>query len=177
MNSGFIQGENIILRAISAEDATAEYLSWINDPETTRGLVAGNFPSNLDALRKYIETVSQSPDAVMLAICEKYSGHHIGNVKIDRFDWISGTCELGILVGSPDYRGKGIGTEVCRLVTEYAFSRLNLRKVMLAVYANNPGAIRAYEKAGFQEEGRLKAHIFADGAFTDKIFMSIFRKH
>lgn len=174
--SGFIQGETIYLRAISADDATAEYLAWINDPETTRGLVAGNFPTNLAALRKYIESVSQSPDAVMLAICDKVNDRHIGNVKIDRFDWISGTCELGILIGSKDHRGKGIGTEVCRLVTDYAFGKLNLRKVLLAVYANNPGAIRAYEKAGFEEEGRLKNHVFADGAFTDKIFMSIFRK-
>ncbi|MFN9799027.1 MAG: GNAT family N-acetyltransferase, partial [Bacteroidota bacterium] len=64
---------------------------------------------------------------------------------------------------------------VCSLVVSYAFERLNLRKILLAVYASNPGAIRAYEKAGFAEEARLREHVYSAGSYTDKIYMSVFR--
>ncbi|MFN8775993.1 MAG: GNAT family N-acetyltransferase [Flavobacteriales bacterium] len=175
MSAVFIQGNQVYLRALSQDDATPAYLSWINDPETTRGLVTGHFPSNLQSLKDYINSVTGNRDKVMLAICDLNTGQHIGNIKLDQFDWISGTCELGILIGSVEHRGKGIGAEVCSLVVSYAFERLNLRKILLAVYASNPGAIRAYEKAGFAEEARLREHVYSAGSYTDKIYMSVFR--
>lgn len=174
--NAFLEGDQIYLRALEVSDATEAYLSWLNDPETTRGLMSGAYPSNLEDLRRYVETVTTSKDAVMFAVCDKSSDEHIGNIKIDRFDWSSRTCELGILLGSKDHRGKGIGTEVCRLVLQYAFERLNIRKVLLAVYANNPAAIRTYEKLGFVMEGTLRQHVWVEGSYVDKHFMGIFKE-
>ncbi len=170
----FIRTNSFYLRSISADDASNAYLSWLNDPETTLGLASGTFPSNIQDLRKYLSSVTESKDAVMLAICMNDSEEHIGNVKLDRFDWISRTAELGILIGSREHRGIGIGTETCKAIAEYAFKTLNLRKILLAVYANNPAAIRSYEKAGFTTEAVLKAHVFAGGEYVDKCYMSIF---
>jgi len=172
--TAFLKGEQIFLRAASVDDASENYLSWINDPETTRGLVAGLFPSTLQDLRQYLQQIESSKDSVMFAICDNNTNQHIGNVKLDRFDWVSGTCELGILIGEQTFWGKGIATEVCRLVLDYAFDRLNLRKVLLAVYANNPGAIAVYKKIGFQLEGTLRKHVFQEGEHVDKHFMGIF---
>ncbi len=170
----FIEGAQIYLRAITAEDATDEYLSWINDPETTRGLATGAFPSTIEDLKKYIAEVSNGRKAIMLAICDTHNNTHIGNIKLDQFDWINRTCELGLLLGNKTYWGKGIGTEVCRLTLHHAFTKLNLRKVVLAVYANNPGAIKLYERIGFKHEGCLRKQIFCDGEYIDKYYMGIF---
>ncbi|MFT6182587.1 MAG: hypothetical protein ACJAYM_000089, partial [Flavobacteriales bacterium] len=35
--NAFLSGEKVYLRAISDDDATNEYLGWINDTETTKG--------------------------------------------------------------------------------------------------------------------------------------------
>ena len=174
--SAYLKAEQVYLRAIEVEDASEAYLSWLNDPETTRGLMSGAYPSNLEDLRNYLKSVTTSKDAVMFAICDHENDEHIGNIKIDRFDWVARTCELGILVGSASHRGRGIGTEVCRTVLNYAFGQLNMRKVLLAVYANNPGAIRSYEKVGFQLEGTLRKHVFSEGEYVDKHFMGIFKE-
>lgn len=172
----FLSGEKVFLRALSLEDATSEYLSWINDPEITRGMVTGIYPSDIDSLKSYIKTTTADKNTVIFAICDKLTGQHIGNIKLDRFDFISQTCELGLMIGNPDYHGKGIGKEVCLLVTNYAFDRLNLRKISLTVYGNNPAAIRLYKNIGFVEEGCLKAHVYIQGAYVDKYWMSLFRK-
>lgn len=172
----FLQGDKIYLRAITLNDVTDDYLSWLNDEETTRGLASGVFPSNIEELRKFVEGIIANKNAVMLAICDITNDKHIGNIKLDQFDWVSRTCELGLLIGDKTSWGKGIGYEVCKLTLAYAFSDLNIRKVSLAVYANNPAAIRLYEKLGFVREGQLRKHIFEGGEYHDKYYMGIFRE-
>lgn len=174
--AAFLVGEKTYLRAISLADATEDYLSWVNDPEVTKGLVTGVYPSNMEDLRQYISAVSADKGAHMLAICDKESEKHIGNIKLDRIDPIGRTGELGIMIGDSSFWGKGIGTEACKLLLNYAFDELNLRKVALTVFDNNPGAIRLYEKIGFKVEGRLRKHVFADGEFYDKLWMGIFKE-
>ena len=172
--SRFIEGERIYLRAITADDATDEYLSWLNDEETTRGLASGIFPSTRADLQSFVEKVQSNRNVVMFAICDKSTNTHIGNIKLDNFDWIARTCELGLLIGNKNYWGKGIGFEVCRLTIQYAFTDLNFRKILLAVYENNPAAIHLYKKLGFVEEGRLRKQIFEGGEYYDKFYMGIF---
>lgn len=174
--SAFLKGTKIYLRAISVDDATASYLSWINDPEVTKGLVTGVYPSNMQDLVNYLSSVSQNANAHMFAICDLDNHTHVGNIKLDSIDPIGRTGELGIMIGDQNYWGKGVGTEACKLLLNYAFDTLNLRKVSLTVFDNNPGAIRLYQKIGFQEEGRLRKHIFADGEYFDKLWMGIFKE-
>jgi ribosomal-protein-alanine N-acetyltransferase len=170
----FIEGETIYLRAIEATDAGDRYLSWMNDEEVTKGLASGVFPTTLDDLKKYIQNITSTRNAVMFAVCDKQNDLHVGNIKLDNFDWVNRTCELGLLLGDQSYWGKGVGTQVMELTLQYAFHQLNIRKVVLAVYANNPGAIRLYEKVGFQKEGCLRDQIFYKGEYIDKYYMSIF---
>lgn len=170
----FLRGDKLYLRSITAEDASDRYLSWINDPEVTKGLVTGTHPSEMSALRAYIQQCIEQRDTIMLAICAQENDLHIGNIKLDRFDHVARTAELGIMIGDADYWGKGYGSEACKLVLEYARAGLNLRKVSLTVFSNNPAAIKLYEKLGFEREGTLKKHIYADGDYHDKVWMSYF---
>lgn len=169
----FRSGEKCFLRALELGDANSDYLSWVNNPETTRGLVTGRFPSNLEQLKAYLQDAT-AKSAVFLAICDIESKKHIGNIKLDQFDWISRTAELGILIGDRNFWGKGIATEACRLLLDYAKKDLNLNKVTLSVFSNNPAAKRVYEKLGFVEEGCLRQHLFIDGKYEDKFYMSVF---
>ena len=169
----FLSSKQVYLRCIELSDANLNYLSWINNEDATKGLVSGKFPSSLPELEAYIKNVLDSKN-VMFAVCDSTNDKHIGNIKLDNFDWIARTCELGILIGDANYRGKGIGTEVCQLTCNYAFHQLNLRKVTLTVFGNNPAAIKVYQKLGFELEGTLKKHVFEAGEYVDKHYMSLF---
>ena len=37
-------------------------------------------------------------------------------------------------------------------------------------------AIRAYRACGFVEEGRLRQHVWSDGAYIDLVYMGILRE-
>lgn len=175
MTSKYLPGDKIYLRGITLADANDNYCNWLNDKEVTKGLASGHKPATKEDVEQYIKNVLNDPGKIMFAICSSDNNLHIGNIKIDNFDYIAGTCELGVLIGDKNYWGKGVGTEACNLVLRYAFNTLNLRKVTLSVYGNNPAAIALYEKIGFQKEGNLKNHVFIDGEYHDKIYMSIFK--
>jgi RimJ/RimL family protein N-acetyltransferase len=46
----------------------------------------------------------------------------------------------------------------------------------LTVFEYNPRAIRSYEKAGFQREGRLRKILNKEGKRWDMLYMGILRK-
>ncbi len=58
-------------------------------------------------------------------------------------------------------------------MVDHAFEGLNLNRVWLTVFENNPRGVRAYEKAGFRVEGRLRQECFREGRYWDAIFMAI----
>lgn len=176
MTNAFLVGDRVFLRGIQTEDATDAYLSWLNDPEITKGLVSGTHPTTRRELHEYIDAAVRNPNTVMFAVCDREEDLHIGNIKIDSFDWSSRVAELGILIGDQRYWGKGIGSEACQLVLRYAFDTLNLRKVELCVFSNNPAAMKLYEKLGFKLEGTLRQHVFRNGSYWDKHYMGIFKE-
>ena len=56
---------------------------------------------------------------------------------------------LGFMFVKPEYRGNGINKMIMDKLIAWGKSK-NLTEVRLNVYSDNPSAIRAYEKAGFE---------------------------
>ncbi len=79
---------------------------------------------------------------------------------------------LGIALGS-EYTGRGYGSDAMRVIVDYAFRELGLHRLQLSVAPFNQAGIRAYEKAGFVEEGRHRESVLHDGRWYDDVLMSI----
>jgi RimJ/RimL family protein N-acetyltransferase len=82
---------------------------------------------------------------------------------------------VGIFIGDKKYWSLGYGTEAMKLVLKHGFETLNLNRIFLRVYENNPRAIRSYEKAGYVHEGRMRQGHYQDGQYVDVLFMSVLR--
>ncbi len=163
------------LRALERSDLNERYLGWLNDPEVTRYTETGTFPSSADDLDNYYRSVTGSKNDVILAVVEKKSGVHIGNVKLGPIHWLHRTATFGILIGEKNCWGKGIGSEATRLMVDYGFHRLNLHRIDLGVFAEHDAAVRCYEKIGFKVEGRFREDLFHEGAYKDRLWMGLLR--
>ena len=86
-------------------------------------------------------------------------------------------AELQIRIGSEKHRGKGIGPEAIRLLTDFGFRDLNLHRINLHVFANNEPAIKAYEKCGFDKEGTMRDGAWIDGQWLDVHVMALINNH
>lgn len=81
-----------------------------------------------------------------------------------------GVLGMGLL---PDYRKQGLGSMLIKESLDHASSKNGIEKVELEVFASNIGAIRLYEKFGFEMEGRRVNARKIDGITDDIILMGI----
>ena len=132
-------------------------------------------PQSLARLQAEFESKvsSRGRDGASFAI--EADGQLIGQCSLFNFDDTAHTCELGIAIGDKAYWGKGYGREAVGLLLEYAFRYRNLRRVFLRTDGQNIRGQRAYKACGFVEEGRLRAHVYSNGAYDDLVFMGILR--
>ena len=174
-NTGFAQGSRVFLRPLEREDLNARYLGWLNDPEVTRYMETGAFPTTARDLEKFYDEVTGSRNQMILAVADKKSGQHVGNVKLGPIHWIHRCATFGIMIGDKRFWGRGVGLEATRLMVEFGFERLNLRRIDLGVLAEHDAAVRCYEKAGFKVEGRMRESVFQDGKYGDRLWMGLLR--
>jgi RimJ/RimL family protein N-acetyltransferase len=164
------EGELVRLRAHRRDDLPT-YVKWIGDPEVASYLsfyrpVAleeeerwfQGIVSEQDSNHFAIETVNEQ----LIGVCGLHSQHN-------RFR----SSELGIFIGDKVFWGKGYGSEAVHLLLHFGFGSLNLHRIYLHVLANNPRAIRCYEKCGFQHEGCERHAAFKNGEYIDVLVMGI----
>ncbi|OQY35129.1 MAG: hypothetical protein B6243_04965 [Anaerolineaceae bacterium 4572_5.2] len=174
-----IYGENIRLRAIEKEDIP-NFVVWLNDPEVRRGLSIF-LPLSLTAEEKWLEELQKkSPYEQPLAIEIQPHGEEdewvfVGNCGLFDLDWRVRQAEVGIHIGEKLYWNQGFGTKAMQLILKHGFETLNLNRLYLRVHADNPRAIRAYEKTGFVKEGVLRQAHFFEGEYVDVWLMSVLR--
>jgi len=149
------------------------YQRWFNDFETlrTQGEPLPG-PGTLETVtRWYEEYVLGSDTTAWFTIYERGTGRPVGWTELKDIDHHHGTAEYAIMIGEPDARGKGYGTEVTRLMLDFGFRRLGLHNIHLIYMSFNPAAGRTYEKAGFREYGRRTEAHWSDGKRWDVVFM------
>ena len=114
---------------------------------------------------------------IYFGIDEIETGEFIGIIHMNNIDYISGTAYWGFIIGDISKQGKGYSNEAPKLLFDYAFNILNLRKLFGHVMAyNKPSVFMHRILGGFEVEGRLKNHVFFDGAYHDIIIYSLFRE-
>ena len=172
-----INGDRVRLRAVEKDDLP-HYVAWLNDPEVRQGL--GHYlPISQTAEEKWYEDLQKKPPYEQsMAIEIQPEGKEwvfVGGCGFFAFDWRIRQAEVGIHIGEKKYWNQGFGTRVMLLLLKHGFGTLNLNRVSLRVYGNNPRAIKAYQKAGFVEEGVLREGHFHDNEYLDVILMSVLR--
>lgn len=169
-----LAGELVTLRGIEREDVPIlhawgqEYETW---PEVSYRPYAPR--SVADVLTAYDEKEPSSyrADDANAPFALTVDGELVGGVSLWGIDAFNRRAHLGIAVGPP-YRGKGYGTDACRVICRYAFVDRGLHRVQLEVLADNAAARRSYEKAGFVVDGVMRESAWVRGALVDEVVMS-----
>ena len=167
-----IEGEAVSLGPIRREHIPL-YLRWINDFTITRNLAVQPSPMTMEQEIAWYEQASTNHAEPMFTIYERSIGRAVGNCGLHEVDHRNRRAEVGIMIGEPDARGRGYGTEAMKLLLDFAFTVLGMHSVMLLVYEYNYPARRSYEKAGFREIGRRRESRWFNGRFWDEIHMDI----
>jgi len=191
-----IIGERIRFRAVERDDLPT-FVKWLNDPEVQQGILIHQPISQAREENWFDGMIKRPDDEHIMGIEVRLPGERtglpgvkgneqgaqggeeawklIGNLAFNDIDWRNRSSEFGIMIGDKTYWTQGYGTEAVRLLIKHGFNSLNLNRIFLRVFENNPRAIRAYEKAGFVHEGRERQAEFRDGRYIDVLLMSILK--
>ena len=169
--TGCLCGAQIYLRPITLED-TEKIVAWRNSDR-----VRSNFIYQALFTRQghenWMRTKVATGEVVQFIICEKENDRPVGSVYFRDIDPVNKKAEYGIFIGEADAAGRGIGTEAAKLAVGYAGNVMKLHKLMLRVYADNYGAVKSYQNAGFVQEGCLKDEFYQNGKYRDLLLMAV----
>jgi diamine N-acetyltransferase len=171
-----IPGKRVRLCAIERTDLP-RFVTWLNDPEVIRGMLMVS-PMSMAQEEGWFERLKNRPVEEHPLLIQIYTDEGwlpIGNIGLHNLNWISREAEVGIVIGEKQFWSQGYGADAMRLMLRHAFNHLNLNRVFLHVYSNNPRAVRSYEKAGFVHEGRLRQAQYREGQYVDILVMSVLR--
>jgi RimJ/RimL family protein N-acetyltransferase len=162
---------DILLRLPTLEDVPTLAPAFA-DPEIA---VPGNLPSlGEDELRAFVREVLHawmaSGRLLPLVVCNG-SGEIAGGGTLHHLDRERSIVELGYWL-FPQARGRGVATQVARMLAEHAFS-LGIARVTAMVDVGHVASERVLERAGFTREGVLRSMPRTDGTRTDRTIFSI----
>jgi RimJ/RimL family protein N-acetyltransferase len=106
------------------------------------------------------------------AILEEGTDAFLGMAAFVQLDLALREGELGYIV-APAARGRGIAGKAIRLLAEWAFRDLGLRRVEAWIDVANKRSKRVVERAGFTFEGIRRSVHFKDGQRADMAIYSL----
>ena len=167
-----LTGERVRLRQLTQDDAEAHW-RWNHDDEVMRWFSTA-FPIPLAKFTEgYAERRVMSYENAAFGIETLADERLIGLVMLGDTSHENGDAELDIYIGEKDCWGRGYGTDALRLMCRFGFDRMGLRRIHLWVADENLGAIGAYKKVGFVEEGRARKTFRSKGVWHDMVLMGL----
>ena len=139
------------------EEHVEAYQRMVADPDIQRFTLVPNEPPP-DYVRGWLarnEQGRRDGKSEAFAVVDPSDGSLLGVGVGFEIDRDAGSAELGYVVG-PEARGRGVGTEILRRLTRWAFDELGLFRVELLISTDNEASQRVAEKCGYTHEGTLR---------------------
>jgi diamine N-acetyltransferase len=178
-----IYGERLRLRAAEREDLP-RFVAWLNDPEVRQFLLI-NLPMSMASEERWFENMQKLPPAEHVLVIEialpreggaEVTWTPIGNTSFMDINHINRAAEIGIFIGEKSFWNQGYGRDTMRLMLRHGFETMNFNRIYLRVFDHNLRGIRAYERAGFKHEGRMRQAQYQEGRYFDVLMMSVLRE-
>ncbi|HEY3296381.1 MAG TPA: GNAT family protein [bacterium] len=184
MSGDRIEGKRLRLRPARREDIPVLY-EWYRDPKLMSLYDGIAFSAeSLDTFRdQYGFWLDNDVDfglagSFIMELLE--TGRAIGEcswMMVDRTGPDSpGIYQIGGLIGPPELRGKGLGTEALRLLRDFLFAEQDAHRLEALTVAFNTGAMKTLHHNGFVREGVLREAVMVDGQWRDRVIFSLLRR-
>lgn len=167
-----VRKEGHILRGIQysllpfrEDDISERYVNWLNDPEVNQFLEVRFTHQTFKTARSYVLSFYGPVEKYIWGIFPNHDLRLIiGTITLQEINRNHGSGEIGLLIGDKSYWGKGAARGAMELVIEFAFDKLDLRRVTGGTYARNHAINFTLRQIGYTCEGKLrKAYVLRPG--------------
>ena len=106
------------------------------------------------------------------SVVELSSGVLAGDAVVWGMDMHNRCAHVGLAL-RPAFRGRGLGTDIVRLLCWYGFVTRGFNRLQAETLADNEAMIKAAERVGFQTEGVLRHTAWVNGEFADLVILGL----
>ena len=134
------------------------------------------YPLTTEQLVEYTRgaNITQASDKLNFRVILASTKQGIGHVSIGSIDRENGSARVSkVLVGDPEFRGKGVGKAIIKAVLAICFGELGLHRVTLGVFDFNEPALATYKHAHFSVDGILRDARKVGETYWNLVEMSI----
>ena len=103
----FLESKRIGLRQLKEADIDGGYKDWLNDSVVCRYNSHHKYPVEEDGLREYVKALQGDTSLIVMAVVDKVSKRHIGNISLQEIDLLNREAEIAFLFGEKEYWNKG----------------------------------------------------------------------
>ncbi|MEV7122966.1 GNAT family N-acetyltransferase [Kitasatospora griseola] len=163
-------GEKVLLRARRESDVAVLHEELYEDVAMrtrTDGRPWRPLPVEASPFRP---TGAEEP-AVFSAV-ERAGGELAGAAVLWGVNTHHRSAHLGMSL-RPAVRGRGLGTDVVRVLCRYGFEVRGLHRLQVDTLADNTAMIGAAERAGFRVEGTMRGAAWVSGRFVDEVVLGL----
>jgi len=169
-----IKGARVLLRPITRKDVPVQH-GFHQNFEYFYLNASLPHVSTIESMDEWYEIATKGDENNQFLAIE-VEAKYIGYCSLKNAKTWPGAYWYGIGIGDPEYWGKGYGSEVTKLMIDFAFHYLGARRIGLGTNSKNPRAIKCFKSCGFIEEGRIRKQYWIDGSFADSVYMGILRE-
>lgn len=163
MRTRYLQGEKIFLSPAMEDDAAV--ITEIKNDPFIRPFMSACLPKTEEETLDQIKRMRKDGSPYFM-ILDKETEEVMGYVILENLSSVIRASEMHIAI-KEEYTSKGIGKEVIKLVTMYAFNELNFHSVRALIRVNNPRSLNCFLSQGYQKVGCLPEWSFYDGKYND----------
>jgi RimJ/RimL family protein N-acetyltransferase len=167
-----IYSENYLIRTLRPDDASDRWAEWMSDQHVIRMMNMPEQDWTKAHVFKYINQFDQRT-RMLLGIFAKQTSSHIGILTIELRP-VPGEFLVNMLIGEPEYRNRGVATEITVPFRDHLFETLGLTTMRATVLAHNVVINHYLRKTGWKLDGTVKGHVksHSDGTLLD---LSLYR--
>lgn len=169
-----IEGEQLFIKKILVSEITDHVMDWFNDAQLMKYYTNSRKQITKDSLLSSIEDGEKKGNQFTFGIYHKDNDVLIGTLKLGPINFIHKTSDLVALIGDRNYLGKGLAPQAILMGNKLAFEYFDIRKLYGGMYESNVPSIKAYLRAGWLVEARLKGQYLVDGISEDRIEVACF---
>ena len=174
-----LRGKKVLLRPLAFEAHRESVLKWLNDPDILVNL-EDDIPLKKRGLKRWFsenstrnEEFSLGDKRLGFAIEVLETGVFIGYMIIHTINWTDRTAFTTSVIGEPEYRRGGYGTDAKMTLLNYALNILKLRKLYAVINAYNEASIRYNERCGYWRVATFPDKVVRSGKIWDEVWISV----
>lgn len=164
----FSINEEIDLKLLELEDAPALFgLVDANRNYLRKWLPWVDTNVVLEDSKAFIQSSQEQQKQNLGFQCGIWYRHQlVGIIGFHRIDWLNRNAEIGYWL-SEAFQGKGIMTQSCRYIVDYAFTLLQLHRIQIRCATENKKSFAVIERLGFFKEGMTRQAEFLYDHYVD----------